>query len=503
LEGCIDNGTRIAGRYTVLGHVGTGGMGEVFEIRDALGNRLALKLMHPELLKYPKVVRRFEREGRLQASLTHRTITRVFDLLHHDGRPGLVMEYIEAPTMREWLDARRPSVEDVRKLAAELLDGLAVAHEAGVVHRDIKPDNIFILGTGRKLSCKLIDFGIAKSIDAREDKKLATLTLFDEYVGTYRYSSPEQLMRSASVDPRSDLFSLGVLIWEALSGLPPWPAATAPVHVMSAVLEESLPSLPDDVPDDLQRLVAELTRKDREERPQTAAEALDMLRGPPTDLRGATQFDTGEEDAATELMIPVSRITDTAQLGEKPDAPTVSDGTEIVSEAATVVVTPAPKIVSDAATLVVTRTPEPPVPLAAPPRVQFRAQLFDLAVPLLCLMTCIGFPLHPVWMIGRGVQDGRTHGEERAGISVVDATTGRPISGPRILARNALEFFVFHGPFAVAVWPISILGSGGTSLLLLLWCAAVLAIEHRVIQDSDDGRRLLDRATGTRVVLAP
>ena len=457
----------------MLRSVGEGGMGEVFEIRgDALGNRLALKLLQAELLAHPKIVQRFEREGRLQASLNHRAIGRVFDLVHYEGRPGLVMEYIEGPTLRAWMDLEQPPPDDVRVVAISLLQGLVSAHKADVVHRDIKPDNVFIVGSGPTLASKLIDFGIAKSMDASEDAKLPTLTLADEYLGTYAYSSPEQLMGSSTVDPRTDLFSVGVLLWEALSGLRPWPGATALVHVMSAVLNDPLPDLPEDAPDERRRLVVELTRKDRDERPQTAAEALGMLQGPAPDLLSATAFPRDEEDAATELLVAAVRE----------DRPT-----EVVPPAQT---TPA------------VATPAQTTPVQTTPTLmqRVRANLTDQAAPLLLLALCI--PAYPIWMLLRGLNDGQTRGQKREGLRVVDAETGQRISAERLFVRNAVDVMVLSGPFAVSVYPPFVMASAGLSLLGLGWVGFVVAMEVGMHQ-AGDGRRLLDQLLSLRVVLDP
>ncbi len=471
-------------------------MGDVYAIRgDALGNRLALKLLQKELLGYPKLVKRFRREGRLQAGLEHRAIVRVFDLVQVDGRPGLVMEFIDAPTMRSWLDTASPTAAEVRRVAGELLDGLAVAHAAGVVHRDIKPENVFILGEGAGISAKLIDFGIAKSMDAGEDAHLTTVTVFDEYIGTYAYSSPEQLMQSSSVDPRSDLFSLGVVLWEAVSGVSPWPGARAPAAVMMAVLNDPLPRLPSDVPDDLQRLIVELTRKDRQERVQTAAEALAMLGDSAVGLRSVTTFDPGPADLSgpTHPLIPAFRPTDAkvtpvAKAAEPTEVehPTIPANPPPGPQTALAVIDSAPAALGDSAKL----------------KSRIKGHLLDQRLPLLTLLTCVGGPFYPVLVVLRGVR-GRTPGQLRAGVQLVNAATGRPAGRGRVVGRNVLELLLFHGPFALAVWPPYLAGTGGASLLLLLWVGAVGLAEWFAATRDPLGRRLLDRLVATRVVTAP
>jgi len=496
-------------------------MADVFEIRgDALGNRLALKLLQRTLLDQPKVVARFRREGQLQSGLHHRCIARVFDLIEHAGRPGLVMEFIDAPTLRQWLDRGTASASDVRRLAVELLEGLQVAHKRGVVHRDLKPSNVFVLGSGPTLTVKIIDFGIAKAPDRGDEDRPAALTQLDEYVGTYAYSSPEQLLQAASVDPRSDLFSLGVVLWEALSGIPPWPGTKVPAHVMAAVVDEALPDLPADVPDDLQRLVLELTRKGPDERPQSAAEALNSLRAPAAGLRDATVgFSTTpaagppappdelEGVAATRVVPKLDRAEWTPISAAPTPSPAVSPPPRRDARETNPTVVASPGDDTDAPVDPRERALTelaPALPsVGAPLGDRLLAHAVDLVGPLLCLATCVAAPGYLAWLLARGVRDGQSLGQLRGGTQLVDAQTGLPLDGPQRLRRNAWELLVWHGPLGAALWPGTWLTFFPISILLLLYCGGIGLYEVMAVGQSPTGQRLVDRLASTRVVTAP
>lgn len=253
-------------------------MGDIYEVRgDALSNRLALKVVRPELANDPDFRARFEREARIQSQLVHPSIGRVFDLIAFDGHLAIVMEFIDAPTLREVLAAGPVAPADARAIATELAAALLAAHEAQVVHRDIKPENLFItrdrLG---RVGCKLIDFGVAKGAPGGELYQTA-MAGSRSFVGTFAYASPEQVTGELVADHRSDLYSLGVVLWEMLSGVRPYGHLDSAFSVQTAVVNEPLPDLPDECPEDLQRLVVELTRKSPDERPQSAEEVVALL----------------------------------------------------------------------------------------------------------------------------------------------------------------------------------------------------------------------------------
>ena len=459
----------MADRYTVVGAIGSGGMGGVYEIRgDVLRNRLALKMLRADLVAHATLLTRFEQEARVQAALQHPAIAKVFALVRVDDRAGIVMEFIDGQTLRDWLSGGRADPDTAYSIVEDLLGALSAAHKAGVVHRDIKPENIFVIPDEvRGVRCKVIDFGIAKlSEDALTTRADSTLTQGRDFVGTYRYASPEQVERSGGVDARSDLYSLGVVLWELLAGTSPYPPAMTPFRVQVAVVQEPLPSLPDDVPSELRRLVEELTRKDPQERPQTAMEALALLDAP---------------SGAAETVVP---------------------------GAAPVQLTPPPPPSRVAPTVVQVATPEPGRSLEAPVRGQLppRAPLGDRAIgflidqiaPWACVLSCVGAPAHPVLIMRRG-ESQPSWGQRMVLTRVYDLATGEPATRNKVRQRNAVDLVCFHGPLALAAWPVVLVTLPPLSVLLFFWCVAWLTLELVVVHIDNDRRRIADRPCGTMV----
>src|SRR5258705_492041 len=215
---------QVLGHYRVLEQIGTGGMGEVYRARDErLGRDVALKLVHPSSAKDQDRLRRFELEARSAASLNHPNIVAVYDIGFHDGMPFIVTELLEGETLRERIARGRLSVRDVSDYSLLIIAGLMVAHEKHIVHRDLKPENLFITKDNR---IKILDFGIAKLIHpeamgAPSIQEMTTQTKMGSVLGTVAYMSPEQL-RARPVDARSDIFSLGAIMYEMLTGLRAW-----------------------------------------------------------------------------------------------------------------------------------------------------------------------------------------------------------------------------------------------------------------------------------------
>jgi eukaryotic-like serine/threonine-protein kinase len=212
----------LCGRYVLEHHLASGGMGEVWRATDAdLGRRVAVKLLHPHLAGDPDVVSRFRREARAAARLHHPSIVAVYDTCNDGGREAIVLQLIEGPSLRQYLDRVRRLTEDQAiTIAISVAEGLGVAHAAGLVHRDIKPANI-LFGDQRAM---VTDFGVAKALDEVDATTTGTL------LGSVRYLCPEQV-EGTTPDGRGDLYSLGVVLYECLTGTTPWqgasPAATA------------------------------------------------------------------------------------------------------------------------------------------------------------------------------------------------------------------------------------------------------------------------------------
>ncbi len=254
-------------RYTVTTAVGRGGNAAIFAGRDRSGERVAIKVLHPELA-VSVAADRFLREIRYVAKLDHPHLARLLDSGETDYLLWFVMPYVPGESLRALLQReRRLPVAGAARLGCELLGALAHAHEHGIAHRDIKPDNIVLSPVG----AVLVDLGIARAI-AHSGEDRVTRSGF--VVGTEEYMSPEQAAGAPDVDGRTDLYSLGVVLFECLAGRPPFAAASA-----AAVLDmqqhhpaPDLRRLRSDVPAALAAAVARALAKAREDRWQAAAE---------------------------------------------------------------------------------------------------------------------------------------------------------------------------------------------------------------------------------------
>jgi serine/threonine-protein kinase len=260
----LQRGALLDGRYRVERVIGRGGMAVVYEATHVDLGRVAVKVLLAELCDSEVVRGRFAREARAAVKLEGQHVARVLDIgtLPESGAPYLVMEYLHGQDLRRELSRRGPlpvavAVDWVLQACA----GLAEAHRHGLVHRDLKPSNLFLaVGADGQERIKVLDFGIAKANSA--DELDLGLTHTGDVFGSPRYMSPEQLRASAHVDARSDVWALGVVLFELLSGQPPFAGATPPeVHV--EVLAGSAPRLPrDDVPEGLHAVVARCLEKE-------------------------------------------------------------------------------------------------------------------------------------------------------------------------------------------------------------------------------------------------
>ncbi len=294
-------GTTLAGRYRLLALLGVGGMGSVYRAQDLeLDETVALKVLRRDLATMPGILDRFRREVKLARKVTHPNVARTFDIGEHDGERFLTMELVEGESLGERLhrDTRLP-LEVAIEIAVAVCHGLSAAHAAGVVHRDLKPDNILLAKQGRVV---ITDFGIARAVLER----VGPVRTSGLAIGTPEYMAPEQVEASSNVDHRADLYALGVMLYEMLIGERPW-IGDSPFGVAAARLIHPPPDprAKAEIPDGLARAVLRCLARAPSDRYATAAELAHALAGltlpagfvfikapslrpPPLRLRGTT-----------------------------------------------------------------------------------------------------------------------------------------------------------------------------------------------------------------------
>lgn len=278
----------VARRYVLDRIVGSGGFGEVWRATDSmLSRQVAVKVLRPEFAREPDASRLLRTEAQRAASLEHPAIVRIYDYDEESlpGRPYLVMEYVDGPSLATVLHDGPLRPARVLDLVAQIAAGLDAAHRAGVTHRDIKAANVLLSSDGQ---VKITDFGISTAAGS------GPVTATGLLVGTPEYLAPERA-NGVRGDPRSDLYSLGILAYKCLTGGVPFTGQ--PVEVLQAHRNLPLPALPNDVPAEIGELVARLTAKDPQDRPGSAAEVAMLA----TRLRDPAQrgIAAGQRAAAT------------------------------------------------------------------------------------------------------------------------------------------------------------------------------------------------------------
>jgi DNA-binding response OmpR family regulator len=268
----LPTGKVFAARYEVLEEIGSGGMGMVYRALDReLGETVALKTLRPELLQDPALVERFKSEIRLARHISDKHVVRTHDLGERDGVYFLTMEYVEGITVRELLDTRgKLGVAPTLAIASQLAQSLIAAHEQGIIHRDIKPQNL-LLDAGGQL--KVMDFGVARLAASNSG-----LTEVGMLVGTPSYMAPEQLL-GESFDERIDLYATGVVLFECLTGRLPFEAPSA-VALIAKLIRETAPSaasLNPEIPAGVDALVMRLLAKEPDQRPPSARDLTRLL----------------------------------------------------------------------------------------------------------------------------------------------------------------------------------------------------------------------------------
>ena len=306
-------GTLLDGRYRIERRVARGGMATVYAATDQrLDRTVALKILHAALAEDPEFVARFEREARTAARLSHPHVVSVHDQGESDGRVFLVMEYVEGRTLRDLLVERgRLSPSEALDLLVPALEGLAAAHAAGLVHRDVKPENVLLAADGR---VKVADFGLTRAVGS------ATAATQGVLIGTVAYLAPEQVARGIA-DSRSDVYAAGVLLFEMLTGRPPYTGDT-PLSVAYQHVHETIPapsSLASGIPSTVDALVTGATRPDPDDRPADAAELLGLLRQVRADLPNTAPVLAAEPGGGVQQTLVVALPdTDASQEADQP-----------------------------------------------------------------------------------------------------------------------------------------------------------------------------------------
>src|SRR5437773_2799733 len=272
------------GHYKLSEQIGTGGMGDVYLATDiTAGRKAALKLLPTRFTGNPERLKRFQQEAHALVGLNHPNILTVYEIGEDHSTHYIASELIEGETLRQRLMRGRMEVGEAVDVAIQVASALAAAHETGIVHRDIKPENIMLRPDGY---VKVLDFGIAKLAEqevpvtmAEKEALLLVETNLGSILGTVRYMSPEQAY-GAPVDKGTDIWSLGVVLYEMLTGHAPFSGET-PGEAMSSILEMEPPPLTSYVahtPAELQQIISKTLRKEREERYQSAHELLEALK---------------------------------------------------------------------------------------------------------------------------------------------------------------------------------------------------------------------------------
>ncbi len=269
---------RRVGSFVLLEKLGAGGIGEVWKARDYRLNRVvALKFILEDAMQAPQNSKDLLREARAVSALNHPNIVTILEIGESDGSTYIAMEFVEGETLRNRIDKIGASFETALDIASQMAKGLAAAHDNGIVHRDIKPENVMIRVDGY---VKLVDFGFAKVLPWAGDSVSADPTQSGQITGTFKYMSPEQA-RGQKVEPSSDIFSFGIVLYELLTGEHPFRADT-PIDTLHRIIKDEPVSTRvrcPDLPEQMHEIVEKCLKKDKTQRYQSASDLEAHLRG--------------------------------------------------------------------------------------------------------------------------------------------------------------------------------------------------------------------------------
>jgi len=295
----LATGTTFAGRYQVIEELGRGGMGKVYKVFDKdIQEKIVLKLLKPEIAADKKTIERFRNELKFARKISHRNVCRMYDLSTEQGYHYITMEFVPGEDLKSFIKrVGQLPVGKAISIGKQVCEGLEEAHRQGVVHRDLKPRNVMI---DREGNVRIMDFGIARSLQAKG------ITGSRMMIGTPEYMSPEQV-EGKETDQRSDIYSLGIIMYEMVTGKVPFEGDTA----LTIALKHKTETPPDpresnaQVPPDLSRLIHKCMAKNREQRFQRTDEVLSELKKIEKEIPTRERFFPGERPAAA---VPKKRL---------------------------------------------------------------------------------------------------------------------------------------------------------------------------------------------------